>query len=70
MLANYFGQSKFATLMGILSLFHNSFMFISPLYAGWLRDSTNSYSVALLTFAPMFAIGAISFALAKKPIHR
>lgn len=70
MLANYFGQARFATLMGIMSLFHNSFMFVTPLYAGWLRDETGSYSVPLLTFGVIFAIGAVSFALAKKPIHR
>tara|TARA_B100001559_G_scaffold152518_1_gene128146 strand:+ start:6804 stop:8072 length:1269 start_codon:yes stop_codon:yes gene_type:complete len=69
MLANYYGQARFATLMGIMSVFHNSFMFVTPLYAGWLRDDTGSYSIALVTFGIIFGIGAVSFAIAKKPIH-
>ncbi len=69
MLANYYGQARFATLMGIMSVFHNLFMFVTPLYAGWLRDETGSYSISLVTFGMIFALGAISFALARKPVH-
>ena len=69
MLANYYGQARFATLMGIMSVFHNSFMFVTPLYAGWLRDETGNYSIPLFTFGVIFAVGAVAFGLAKKPVH-
>tara|TARA_Y100001970_G_C13747252_1_gene609223 strand:- start:216 stop:638 length:423 start_codon:yes stop_codon:yes gene_type:complete len=69
MLANYYGQARFATLMGIMSVFHNSFMFVTPLYAGWLRDETGNYSIPLFTFGVIFAMGAVAFGLAKKPVH-
>ena len=34
-----------------------------------IRDSyTGSYDIVLLTFAPVFVISAVSFALARKPV--
>ena len=61
MLANYYGQARFAPLMGLMSVFHNSFMFVTPLYAGWLRDETGTYSIPLFTFGVIFAVGAVAF---------
>ena len=67
MVSDYFGRSRFATLMGVMSVFHNSGMFIAPLFAGFVRDYTDSYDIVLMTFAPIFVISAISFAVAKRP---
>ena len=68
MVGDYFGRSRFATLMGVMSVFHNFGMFIAPLFAGFVRDYTGSYDIVLLTFAPVFVISAVSFALARKPV--
>ena len=68
MVGDYFGRSRFATLMGVMSVFHNFGMFIAPLFAGFVRDYTASYDIVLLTFAPVFVISAVSFALARKPV--
>jgi MFS family permease len=67
MVGDYFGRSRFASLMGTMSLFHNIGLFIAPIFAGWVRDQTDSYSIVLLTFAPMFVISAIAFSLARRP---
>lgn len=67
MVGDYFGRSRFASLMGAMSIFHNIGMFIAPIYAGWIRDTTNSYEIVLLTFAPTFVISAFMFALARRP---
>lgn len=67
MVGDYFGRSRFASLMGTMSVFHNTGLFIAPIFAGWVRDNTGSYSIVLLTFAPMFVVSAIVFSLARRP---
>ena len=67
MVGDYFGRNRFASLMGAMSVFHNIGMFIAPIYAGWIRDSTGSYEIVLITFAPMFVLSALMFALARRP---
>ena len=67
MVGDFFGRSRFATLMGVMSVFHNVGLFAAPLFAGWVRDRTGSYDVVLLTFAPMFVVSAVFFALAHRP---
>ena len=67
MVGDYFGRSRFASLMGAMSIFHNIGMFIAPIYAGWIRDTTGSYEIVLMTFAPMFVLSALMFAMAGRP---
>jgi MFS family permease len=67
MVGDYFGRSRFASLMGAMSVFHNLGLFIAPIFAGLVRDQTASYSIVLLTFAPMFVVSAIFFSLARRP---
>ena len=67
MVGDYFGRNRFASLMGAMSIFHNIGMFIAPIYAGWIRDTTGSYEIVLMTFAPTFVISGLMFALARRP---
>jgi nitrate/nitrite transporter NarK len=67
MVGDYFGRGRFASLMGAMSVFHNIGLFVAPIFAGWVRDQTGSYSLVLLTFAPLFIASAIFFALARRP---
>ena len=69
MVSDYFGRSRFASIMGLMSLFHNTGMVISPIFSGWIRDTTGSYNVVMMTFMPLFVIGGIAFALARPPKH-
>ena len=68
MVGDYFGRSRFASLMGAMSVFHNIGLFIAPIFAGWVVDRTGSYELVLLTFAPMFVLSAVFFALARRPV--
>ena len=68
MVGDYFGRSRFASLMGAMSVFHNIGLFIAPIFAGWVVDRTGNYELVLLTFAPMFVLSAVFFALARRPV--
>ena len=67
MLGDYFGRGRFASLMGFMSVFHNIGLVITPIYAGWIKDTTGSYDMALATLAPLFVVSAFAFALATRP---
>lgn len=67
MVGDYFGRARFASLMGAMSIFHNFGMFVAPIYAGWIRDTTGGYEIVLATFAPAFVLSAVMFALARRP---
>ena len=66
-LGNFFGRSSFGTLMGMMSACFNIGMLISPIYAGWIFDQTQSYTLVLLTFLPMYLSSGGLFLLARKP---
>ena len=67
MLGDYFGRSRFASLMGFMSMFHNVGLFVSPIYAGRVRDNTGSYDEVFVTFIPLYIISAFLFLLATRP---
>jgi nitrate/nitrite transporter NarK len=67
MLGDYFGRSRFASLMGFMSMFHNVGLFISPIYAGRVRDNTGNYDEVFVTFIPLYIISAVLFLLATRP---
>ncbi|MCI0868749.1 MAG: MFS transporter [Chloroflexi bacterium] len=69
MVGNYFGRRRFASIMGFMSMFHNTGMVISPIFSGWIRDTTQSYDLVLITFIPIYVIGALTFTLARRPVH-
>ena len=66
-LADFFGRKTFATLMGIMSTCSNIGMLVSPIYAGWLFDKTNSYVMVLLTFAPLYGLSGLLYLIMRKP---
>ena len=67
MLGDYYGRSKFASLMGLMSVFHNVGLFVSPIFSGWVRDTTGAYDIVLITFIPLYVASAIVFGLARRP---
>ena len=66
-LGNFFGRSSFGTLMGMMSFCFNMGMLVSPIYAGWIVDQTQSYTLVLLTFIPVYMASGGLFLLARKP---
>ena len=67
-LGDFFGRRSFATLFGIMSACFNIGLLGTPIYAGWIRDTHNeSYSLVLMTFAPLYGICALLYLLMRKP---
>ncbi len=64
---DYFGRSRFASLMGPMSVFHNVGLFVSPIFSGRVKDLTGTYDIVLMTFIPLYAISAVVFGLARRP---
>ena len=63
----YFGKTAFATITGISSAPMYVFMLSAPLFAGFLFDSTGSYTVAFLIIGGLGMLSGVLFFLAKKP---
>ena len=66
-LGNFFGRSSFATLMGLISVVFNIGMLITPIYAGVVFDRTDSYSVVLVSFLPIYLMAGVFFLMTRKP---
>jgi MFS family permease len=67
-LGNFFGRASFASLMGLMSACFNIGMLLSPIYAGWIVDRTNSYALVLATFAPLYGLSALLYLVMRKPV--
>ncbi len=67
MLSDYYGRSRFATLMGFMSLFMNVGMFVSPYASGLVFDRTGSYYWVLAVFTPLYVVSAVAFLFATRP---
>ena len=67
MLGDYFGRGRFASLMGLISVFHNIGLFISPIFSGWVKDQRGDYELVMMTFIPLFVLSAVMFGLSRRP---
>ena len=67
---DFFGRRSYSTLIGILHSFMNIGMVISPIYAGWVFDKTDSYTLVLVTFVPFYAVSALLFLTLHRPTLR
>jgi MFS family permease len=63
----YFGRKAFATIMGISMVPMNIFLFVAPVFAGYMRDATGNYDVSFLTIGAVSLIGACLFLLLGDP---
>jgi MFS family permease len=68
LIGDFFGRRSYATLRGIMGIGYGTATFFSPIYAGWIFDRTQSYTLALWTFSAVLAVGAMLFALLRRPI--
>jgi len=64
---DYFGRANFGKIMGVGALPMNFMMVIGPLFAGYMRDVTGSYSVGFLGLAVCAFLGSILFLFATRP---
>jgi MFS family permease len=67
MIGDFFGRGSYATLRGIMGIGYGTATFLSPIYAGWVFDRTESYTLVLVTFSIIFAVCAGFFAILRPP---
>ena len=64
---DYFGRKAFATIMGLSQLPTSIVMVITPLYAGFVFDTTGSYFIPFISFAFCSFAGAVLIMFARRP---
>ena len=64
---DYFGRRAYGRLRGITQLVASPGVFLAPVFANFWFDRTESYSLPLWIFTAFFGMGALSFALMRKP---
>lgn len=65
--SHYFGRKAFGTLDGTANMIHAPFGLVTPVYAGWIFDTTNSYTTAFIVVGITGTVGAILCCLATPP---
>ncbi len=66
-LGDYFGQTHYGRLWGLLSLLTTPLAIVGPVLAGWAFDTTRSYHAVVLGFAVLLAISAVGYANCRRP---
>ena len=65
--AEAYGMRHFGSILGVTSMMGVIPMVIGPLMAGLIFDAYGTYDVAFAIMSIMFALGALSMALARRP---
>ena len=65
--ARYYGRKAFTSILGIMMLFITPISMLSPIYTGWIHDTTGSYTTALLVFTVLSIFSAIIMCLIGSP---
>ncbi len=68
LIGDFFGRDTYATLRGVMGIGYGTATFISPIYAGWIFDRTQSYDFVLLTFSAILAVSAAFFLFLRPPV--
>jgi sugar phosphate permease len=66
-IGDYFGRKAYGRLRGLTQLAASPGVFLAPVFAGWWYDQMESYALPLWVFTSFFGLGALSFALMRKP---
>jgi len=61
LIGDFFGRSSYGTLRGIMVVGTGPGTFLSPIYAGWVFDRTESYSPALWAFFAVHLLASVLF---------
>ena len=64
---NYFGRRAFASIMGISQVPMNILLFGAPLFAGYMFDTTGSYTIPFVTVAFIAFLGGGMFLMLGDP---
>jgi MFS family permease len=63
LIGDLFGRRSYATLRGTMAVSYGATGFFSPIYAGWICDSTGSYTLVLITFSGVLLVTGCLFAI-------
>ncbi|MBI4297588.1 MAG: MFS transporter [Chloroflexi bacterium] len=63
----YFGRKAFGSIRGLMVTFAMPSAIAGPIYAGWIYDTTDSYSIAFITAIAISAFAAVLMFLARPP---
>jgi len=66
-LGRYYGRKAFGSIFGVLRACQAPFSFIAPTYAGWVYDTTHSYTNAFMIFVILISIGVVVLCLVRPP---
>jgi cyanate permease len=66
-ISRYFGRKAFGAISGTAIMFMSPAAFISPVVAGWIFDTTGSYSAALILFTSASFVVVILLSFLKTP---
>ena len=67
LIGDFFGRGSYATIRGIMGIGYGTATFLSPIYAGWIFDRTESYTLVLITFSIILLIASTFFAILHHP---
>jgi OFA family oxalate/formate antiporter-like MFS transporter len=68
--ANYFGRRHLGAIRGYTQMIAAPVGAFGPLLAGWVKDTTDSYTVALSIFLVAQCVVALSLFAARQPVRR
>ncbi|MDP2920352.1 MAG: MFS transporter [Dehalococcoidia bacterium] len=70
--ARFFGRKAFGSIHGITQMLSTPIGVIAPTYAGWIYDTTGSYTKAFIQFAVLLGVAVVLafFLLPPKPPER
>jgi cyanate permease len=67
MIARFFGRKAYGSIHGVTSLIRSPIQFLSPVYAGWVYDTTGTYMPAFIVFATVAAVASAILFFCKPP---
>ena len=65
--SRFFGRKAFGSILGITNLITAPFSFFGPIYAGWIFDVSESYTIAFVTFAAISAFTMVLMSAVREP---
>ena len=67
MLGEYFGQTHYARLWGIISMATTPFAAVGPVFAGVTYDRTGSYGLFIITLIGVYVLAALAYYNTRRP---
>lgn len=66
-LGRYFGRNAFGSILGTTLALFAPLRLVSPVYCGWVYDTTNSYNTVFVTFIIMAAVSTLILSTLRPP---